>query len=103
MAGGAGYAAGSILEKKFIKGRIGESLYDMIHPEDQGNSGGKAFDEDVRNRRQLSQIRNDLKIDIHFDELLRPFIRTGSMGTTASIKSMGRGDLFSALTSTAGL
>jgi TP901 family phage tail tape measure protein len=41
--------------------------------------------------------KNDVKIDIHFDELLRPFTRTGSMNTDVKINSMGRGDFFSAI------
>lgn len=49
-----------------------------------------------------AQQKNDIKIDVHFDELGRAFTRTNSMNTT--VKTGGnRGGFFEALTSTEGM
>lgn len=48
------------------------------------------------------ELKNDITIDVHFDELGRAFTRTNSMNTT--VKSGGnRGSFFDALTSTEGM
>jgi TP901 family phage tail tape measure protein len=73
--GMAAYQAGSWLEKRFIKGRIGEWAYDKLHPQ-QAPAG---------------PVKNDVAIEIHFDELLRPFVRTPGMNTNARVNAPNRG------------
>lgn len=80
--GTAAFAAGTYLEKNFIKGRIGEALYDLIHGEQQNSSGGP--------------VKNDIKLSLQIDSDRRLFVKSNNMDTNASVTDY-RGDFFNAL------
>lgn len=73
--GMAAYQAGSWLEKRFINGRLGEWAYDRLHPQQPS----------------VGPVKNDVAIEIHFDELLRPFARTRDMNTSMRVNAPNRG------------
>ena len=84
-AGTAGFAAGNYLEKNFIKGRIGEALYDLINGDNQNLSASSA--------------KNEIHLQMQIDSQGRTLLRSDNMNT--SIKGIDkRGDFFAALTST---
>lgn len=100
LAAGGGYLAGTGLNKGLGAimgastngrysgdGAIGELLYDILH-------GG------VQSSR--TQAKNNIQVDINFDALGRPFVRTNSMNT--DVKTGGRrGSFFDALMTTKGM
>lgn len=47
--------------------------------------------------------RNDIKIDVHFDELARAFTRVSGKSTSVNAGSMNRGSLFDAIATTGGM
>ena len=50
---GAGYAVGALIEKTLIKGRIGEGIYDMLHPDEgQPSVSGPGADVAARRRKE---------------------------------------------------
>lgn len=62
-------------------GWLGEMMFDLIH-----RQGAYAPD------RPGQPAKNDIKIDINFDEFLRSTIRTRDMNTSTSINSLPRGN-----------
>lgn len=68
-------------------GAIGEWLYDLLH-----SQGPYAQGRD-------QQVKNDIKVEINFDELGRAFARTRDMNTTSSINTMNRGSFMSPMDS----
>ena len=53
--------------------------------------------------RRASSPKNDIKIDVHFDELGRAFTRVNDMNTRTDVKSLNRGSLWNALMTTEGI
>jgi len=53
--------------------------------------------------RRASAPKNDIKIDVHFDELGRAFTRVNDMNTRTDVKSLNRGSLWNALMTTEGI
>lgn len=80
----AGYAAGSWIEKRFIKGAIGEALYDLLHPSER-----------------KSDLKNDIRIELNIDGSQR--IMTSTPGMNNKINVMKRGSFFDAMTTTKGM
>lgn len=70
-------------------GWLGEMLYDIVH-----RQGAYAPD------RPGQPSKNDIKIDVHFDELGRAFTRVNSMGTKVETSGGRRGSFFDALMTT---
>ena len=90
---GMGAIAGGVSQGRYKgDGWMGEMLYDLIHR--QGayapSSGPGIY---LPGRGQ--QTKNDVKIDIHFDEFLRSIVRTRDMNTTTSVNSGRRGSFMS--------
>lgn len=82
MGAGAGMMSGGRYKGD---GYLGEMLYDALHG--NGNSA------------RPGGSKNEIKIDVHFDEMGRAFTKVNNMNT--SIKTGGnRGDFFNALMST---
>ncbi|GFO67878.1 hypothetical protein GMLC_14570 [Geomonas limicola] len=50
-----------------------------------------------------SGVKNDIKIDVHFDELGRAITRVNSMNTRTDVKALNRGSLWDALMTTEGM
>lgn len=75
-AGMAGYAAGSYLEKRFIKGAIGEALYDFMHGEERHEPG-------------RTPQKNDIKIDLTVDSQGRVIGRTNDLNTQVDLRKRG--------------
>ncbi len=67
------------------EGWMGEQIYDLFHPQNQGRGG--------------QQLKNDIKVEINFDEFGRAMIKTRDMNTSASINSMRRGSFMSSMES----
>ncbi len=97
MAAGGGYMLGTGLNKGMGAvmgmgsngrykgdGALGEMFYDIIH-----RQGSYSLD------RPGQQAKNDIKVEINFDEFLRPMIKTRNMNTTTSVNSMKRGSFMS--------
>lgn len=80
-AGAAGYGIGTLIERKFIKGAIGEAIYDLLHPSEK----------------QKTEQKNDIKIDISIDSLGK--IVTNTNGMNNKVNTMKRGSFFDAITS----
>jgi hypothetical protein len=83
-----GYAIGSVIEKKFIKGAIGEALYDLIH--------GTERKSDLK-----TELKNDIRIELNIDGSQRVMSATPGMNNRISV--MKRGSFFDAMTTTAGM
>ncbi len=79
-AGAAGYGIGTLIERKFIKGAIGEAIYDLLHPSDK----------------QKPEQKNDIKIDISIDGQGPVMTRTNGMNN--KVTTMKRGSFFDAIT-----
>ncbi len=101
MAAGGGYMLGTGLNKGMGAvmgmasdgrykgdGALGEMFYDIIH-----RQGSYSPD------RPGQQAKNDIKVEINFDEFLRPMIKTRDMNTTTSVNSMKRGSFMSPMES----
>ena len=69
-------------------GAIGEMLYDLIHRQGAYAQVGRE-----------QQVKNDIKVEINFDEMGRAMVRTRDMNTNTSINTMKRGSLMSPMES----
>ena len=98
---GGGYLAGTGLNKGIGAltnissggrykgdGAIGEMFYDLIHRQGAYAQAGRE-----------QQVKNDIKVEINFDEMGRAMIRTRDMNTNTSINTMKRGSLMSPMES----
>lgn len=95
-AGAGGYAIGSLIEKKFIRGKWGESFYDYMHPQKEEPPAPYGFAEAMTNRQQLNQLKNEIKINLQIDSSGRVFATSNDMSTRANIGGR-RGSFFDAL------
>lgn len=59
-SGVVGYEIGSWIEKNFIKGRIGEAVYDWVHPEDKAGSGNSSYDFSDTNKQMEAFIKKNM-------------------------------------------
>jgi len=59
--------------------------------------------QDVMGGGRRESFKNDIKIDVHFDELGRAFTRVNDMNTRTDVKSLNRGSLWNALMTTEGI
>ncbi len=103
QATAAGYAAGgAAVAGIFISKWISESSQENWASQ-TFSRGSKEYEVmGIGGRRASAGPKNEIKIDVHFDELGRAFTKVNSMDTT--VKTGGnRGNFFDALTSTRGM
>jgi len=97
-AGVGGFALGKWFEKRYIKGAIGEGIYDLFHP-DQRAGVYDLFHPSARTPGEKidfkNALKNDIKIDIKIDGNGR--IVTSSNGMNNHVDTQKRGSFFDML------
>ena len=91
---GVGYGAGYLLEKQFINGKLGEAIFDIVHPQKFDMKYASA----VENSRSRN-AQNFINFSVEIDSRGKVSSRSDNMDTFVK-KIDKRGDFFQAFTTT---